>query len=115
VTEEHIRILVVDDEVDMTETVKGVLEAQGYEVLTANSGEHGLEVAYAEHPRLVLLDVVMPGMDGYQVRRKLQFGYAKDIPVVFLTAKSELSHMMEASRSGASEFITKPFRADHLL
>ena len=58
---------------------------------------------------------MMPGMDGYQVCRELQFGYTKDIPVVFLTAKSELAHMMEANRSGASAFITKPFRTEHLL
>ncbi len=113
--EEPIRILVIDDEPDLTETVKGVLEAQGYEVLTANSGERGLEIAYTEHPHLVLLDVMMPGMDGYQVCRELQFGYTKDIPVVFLTAKTELSHMMEASRSGASAFVTKPFRTEHLV
>ncbi len=114
-SDERIRILVIDDEVDMTETVRGVLESQGYEVMTANSGEHGLEIAYTEHPHLVLLDVMMPGMDGYQVCRELQFGYTKDIPVVFLTAKTELTHMMEASRSGASAFVTKPFRTEHLL
>jgi EAL domain-containing protein (putative c-di-GMP-specific phosphodiesterase class I)/CheY-like chemotaxis protein len=114
-SDERIRILVIDDEVDMTETVKGVLESQGYEVMTANSGEHGLEIAYTEHPHLVLLDVMMPGMDGYQVCRELQFGYTKDIPVIFLTAKTELTHMMEASRSGASAFVTKPFRTEHLL
>ena len=114
-TDERIRILVIDDEVDLTETVKGVLESQGYEVITANSGERGLEIAFTEHPHLVLLDVMMPGMDGYQVCRELQFGYTKDIPVVFLTAKTELTHMMEASRSGASAFVTKPFRTEHLL
>ncbi len=114
-SEERTTILVVDDEPDMTETVKGVLESQGYDVLTANSGEQGLEIAFTRHPHLVLLDVMMPGMDGYQVCRELQFGYTKDIPVVFLTAKTELTHMMEASRSGASAFITKPFRTDHLL
>ena len=113
--DERIRILVVDDQVDLTETVKGALESQGYEVLTANSGERGLEIAYTDHPHLVLLDVMMPGMDGYQVCRELQFGYTKDIPVVFLTAKSELAHMMEANRSGASAFIAKPFRTEHLL
>jgi len=59
--------------------------------------------------------VMMPGMDGYQVCRELQFGYTKDIPVVFLTAKTELTHMMEANRSGASAFVTKPFRTEHLL
>jgi EAL domain-containing protein (putative c-di-GMP-specific phosphodiesterase class I)/CheY-like chemotaxis protein len=113
--ESQIRILVVDDHVDLTTMVKDALETQGYEVLTANSGERGLELAYTEHPHLVLLDVMMPGMDGYQVCRELQFGYTKDIPVIFLTAKSQLAHMMEANRSGASAFVTKPFRIEHLL
>ena len=57
----------------------------------------------------------MPGMDGHQVCRELQFGYTKDIPVVFLTARTELTHMMEANRSGASAYITKPFKTEHLL
>ncbi len=113
--ESQIRILVIDDHVDLTTMVKDALETQGYEVLTANSGERGLELAYTEHPHLVLLDVMMPGMDGYQVCRELQFGYTKDIPVIFLTAKSQLAHMMEANRSGASAFVTKPFRIEHLL
>ena len=90
--------------------VRDVLEARGYEVLTANTGEHGLELAFTEHPHLILLDVMMPGMDGYQVCRELQFGYTKDIPIVFLTAKTQLASMMEANRSGACAFITKPFR-----
>ena len=85
--EERITILVIDDDPELTLTVGATLEAAGYEVLAANSGEHGLELAYTEHPHLVLLDVMMPGMDGYQVCRELQFGYTKDIPVVFLTAQ----------------------------
>ena len=84
-------------------------------MLVANDGERGLELAFTEHPHLVLLDVMMPGMDGYRVCRELQFGYTKDIPVIFLTAKAEVANMMEANRSGASAYITKPFRVDHLL
>ncbi len=95
--------------------VRDVLEARDYEVLTANTGERGLEIAFTEHPELILLDVMMPGMDGYQVCRELQFGYTKDIPIVFLTAKTQLASMMEANRSGASAFITKPFRVEHLV
>jgi EAL domain-containing protein (putative c-di-GMP-specific phosphodiesterase class I)/CheY-like chemotaxis protein len=114
-SENKIRILVVDDHEDLTSMVRDVLETRGYEVLTANSGERGLEIAFTEHPALILLDVMMPGMDGYQVCRELQFGYTKDIPVVFLTAKTQLASMMEANRSGASAFITKPFRVEHLV
>jgi EAL domain-containing protein (putative c-di-GMP-specific phosphodiesterase class I)/DNA-binding response OmpR family regulator len=112
---EKIRILVIDDDVELTGTVCDALEAQGYEAIPAGGGEEGLELAYTQHPHLVLLDVMMPGMDGYQVCRELQFGYTKDIPVVFLTAKTELANMMEANRSGASAYITKPFRTERLL
>ncbi len=113
--DERLRILVIDDDSDLTATVAAVLTANGYEVLTATSGEQGLELAFTGHPHLILLDVTMPGMDGHQVCRELQFGYTKDIPVVFFTARTELAHMMEANRSGASAYITKPFRSEHLL
>ena len=116
--DERLRILVIDDDGDLTTSVAAVLEANGYEVLTATDGEQGLELAFTGHPHLILLDVTMPGMDGHQVCRELQFGYTKDIPVVFLTARTELAHMMEANRSGASAYVTKPFQsgapaADH--
>ena len=113
--DERLRVLVIDDDDDLTVSVAAVLSANGYEVFTANSGEQGLELAFTGHPHVILLDVTMPGMDGHQVCRELQFGYTKDIPVVFLTARTELSHMMEANRSGASAYVTKPFKPDHLL
>jgi EAL domain-containing protein (putative c-di-GMP-specific phosphodiesterase class I)/CheY-like chemotaxis protein len=114
-SDEKLRILVIDDDVDLTTTVAAVLAAHDYEVLTASNGEQGLELAFTGHPHLILLDVTMPGMDGHQVCRELQFGYTKDIPVVFLSARTELEHMMEANRSGASGYITKPFHPDQLL
>jgi EAL domain-containing protein (putative c-di-GMP-specific phosphodiesterase class I)/CheY-like chemotaxis protein len=113
--EEKARVLVIDDDAGLTTLVRDVLEIDGYDVLVANSGERGLEIAVTEHPHLVLLDVSMPGMDGYEVCRELQFGYTKDIPVVFLTAKTELESMVAANRSGASGYVTKPFRVEQLL
>ena len=113
--DERLRILVIDDDDDLTTSVAAVLEANGYDVITATDGEQGLELAFTKNPHLILLDVTMPGMDGHQVCRELQFGYTKDIPVVFLTARTELSHMMEANRAGASAYVTKPFRSEHLL
>jgi EAL domain-containing protein (putative c-di-GMP-specific phosphodiesterase class I)/CheY-like chemotaxis protein len=114
-TGEKIRVLVIDDDADLTASVGATLSAHGYEVLAATSGEKGLELAYTQHPHVVLLDVMMPGMDGYQVCRELQFGYTKDIPIIFLTAKTELANMVEANRSGASAYITKPFRPERLV
>jgi EAL domain-containing protein (putative c-di-GMP-specific phosphodiesterase class I)/CheY-like chemotaxis protein len=113
--DERLRILVIDDDADLTASVAAVLQANGFEVFTATGGEQGLEIAFTQHPHLILLDVTMPGMDGHQVCRELQFGYTKDIPVVFLSARTELTHMREASRAGASGYVTKPFRSDHLL
>ena len=113
--DERLRILVIDDDADLTASVAAVLQANGFEVFTATGGEQGLEIAFTQHPHLILLDVTMPGMDGHQVCRELQFGYTKDIPVVFLSARTELTHMREASRSGASGYVTKPFRTEHLL
>src|ERR1035437_1399240 len=109
------RILMIDDDVDLAMVVAATLEAQGYDVKTAVDGEKGLELAYTFRPNLILLDVMMPGMDGHQVCHELQFGHTKDIPVVFLTAKNDLSHMMEANRSGAAAYITKPFQTANLL
>jgi EAL domain-containing protein (putative c-di-GMP-specific phosphodiesterase class I)/CheY-like chemotaxis protein len=114
-TESSTRILVVDDDLDLTLAVRVALEAEGYDVLVANSGKTGLELAHTHHPHLILLDAAMPDMDGYQVCRELQFGYTKDIPVVFLTARRDLSDMQAASLSGASGYITKPFRIERLL
>jgi EAL domain-containing protein (putative c-di-GMP-specific phosphodiesterase class I)/CheY-like chemotaxis protein len=113
--DERLRILMIDDDADLTTSVGAILEAGGYEVVAATTGEEGLELAFTQHPHLILLDVTMPGMDGHQVCRELQFGYTKDIPVVFLTARTELAHMMEANRSGAAAYLTKPFRPEPLL
>ena len=81
--DERLRILVIDDDADLTASVAAVLQVNGFEVFTATGGEQGLEIAFTQHPHLILLDVTMPGMDGHQVCRELQFGYTKDIPVVF--------------------------------
>jgi EAL domain-containing protein (putative c-di-GMP-specific phosphodiesterase class I)/CheY-like chemotaxis protein len=115
VPEDAIRILVIDDDPDLRQVVCATLRANGYHAEAAADGAQGLELAYTHHPHLILLDVMMPGMDGYQVCRELQFGYTKDIPVVFLTAKSGLANMIAANRVGASAYITKPFANDRLL
>jgi EAL domain-containing protein (putative c-di-GMP-specific phosphodiesterase class I)/CheY-like chemotaxis protein len=115
VSGDAIRILVIDDDPDLTLVVCETLRAHGYEVQAAGSGIQGLELAYTQHPHLILLDIMMPQMDGYQVCRELQFGYTKDIPVVFLTARTDLATMVEANHAGASAYITKPFHTERLL
>lgn len=104
------RILAVDDEPTIVRLVEVALSNQGYKVSTASSGAEALEKAKAELPDLVLLDIMMPGMDGHEVQRRLREDPATaDIPVVFLTAVGDVDVQLEGLEQGAIDFITKPF------
>lgn len=109
-------ILIVDDEPDFVEVTKMRLEANGYKVLTAANGFDGLEVARSEKPHLILLDVMMPEMDGFQVLKKLradpQIGTT---PVVMLTAKGETRSIFKAKDLGSTDYLIKPCDPDDLL
>ena len=104
------RVLVVDDEPDIVDIVTCLLEGEGYETLVARDGIEAVEVAEAERPDLVLLDVMMPEMNGYQVCRLLKAKPEfRDIPVVMLTAKAQQSDQFWGLDSGATAYLTKPF------
>jgi len=110
------KILVVDDEVQLVEMIKIRLESNGYEVITAYNGEEGVEKAIAEQPGLILLDIMMPGMDGFETLRKLK----KDakttyMAIVMLTAKAETQSIMQAENLGSADYIIKPFDTEELL
>jgi len=113
------KILVVDDEKDVTELIKVRLEANKYEVLTAFSGKEGLEKAKSGQPNLILLDIMMPEMDGFEVLRKLRDmrlkKEIKNIPVIMLTAKGEVSSMSRAKELGSVDYFVKPFDSEELL
>jgi DNA-binding response OmpR family regulator len=110
------RILIVDDERDLVETITFRLEASGYEVLTAYDGAEGLEKARDEKPDIILLDVMMPKMDGYQVCRMLKFDEEfKNIPVLMLTARGQDQDKKTGNDVGADGYITKPFDSKVLL
>ena len=110
------KILVVDDEVDVTELLCARLEAAGYEVLVSNYGEEGMKKARAEKPDLVLLDVMMPKMNGFQVCRELKKGEeTKTIPVMMLTAKAQESDKFWGEDCGCNDYATKPFDNAELL
>ena len=110
------KILVVDDELHLIEMVQMRLEANGYEVITANDGEEGLEKAKSEKPDLILLDVMMPKMDGYEACSLLKNDeQLRKIPVVLFTGKAQEDFEDVGKKAGADAFITKPFDPPELL
>jgi len=110
------RILVVDDEVDLVETIRFALELDGYDVLVAYNGEEALNQARKENPDLILLDLMLPKLDGYKVCRLLKFDERyKHIPILMLTAKTQEKDRVIGMETGANEYITKPFEMDDLM
>jgi two-component system, OmpR family, alkaline phosphatase synthesis response regulator PhoP len=110
------RILAVDDSPTILEMIKAILESGGYEVITASDGAEALETARSEKPDLILLDVMLPKLDGYRVCRLLKFDQNyKDIPIIMLTAKTEEQAMATGIRTGANQYMTKPVEPDKLL
>ena len=104
------KVLVVDDEAPIRLLCRVNLEAEGMEVLEAADGESGLATARAERPDVVLLDVMMPGMDGWQVAEHLlEDAATNQIPLVFLTARAELRDRARGLELGGVDYITKPF------
>ena len=110
------RVLIVDDEVQLVTMVQMRLEANGYEVITANDGEEGLQKAKDENPDLIMLDVMMPKMDGYKVCGLLKndMRYSK-IPVILFTARAQQDDKEVGGEVGADAYITKPFEPPVLL
>lgn len=110
------KILIADDEVDLVETLTYRLDAAGFEVIAAHDGMEGLAKARKEKPDLIILDVMMPKMDGYQVCRLLKFSKdTKDIPIIMLTARSQDQDRITGQEVGADIYITKPFDGAQLV
>jgi two-component system alkaline phosphatase synthesis response regulator PhoP len=104
------RVLVVDDDAPIRLLCRVNLEAEGIEVLEAGDGPGGLEVARRERPDVILLDVMLPRMDGWQVAEKLvDEPSTAEIPIVFLTARAELSDRARGLEIGGVDYVTKPF------
>ena len=109
-------ILVVDDEQDLLDLIEYNLKKEGYDVLKAENGIQGLEMAKEHKPNLVLLDIMMPKLDGIQVCEKMRANPdLKPIPVIFLTARSDEKTEVEGLDIGADDFITKPISTTKLL
>lgn len=110
------RILVVDDEPPIREILKFQLEKAGFVVECAEDGEEGLNKVEKEPPDLVLLDLMIPHMDGYEVCRRIKSDYGtRHIPVIILTARGELDEKLRGLQNGANDYVTKPFSMPELL
>lgn len=110
------RLLVIEDEVDLAEMVKLRLEANGYEILIAHDGQDGLDMARKERPDLIILDLMLPKIDGYKVCRMLKFDEKyKHIPIIMFTARAQELDKKVGYDVGADAYITKPFDAQALL
>ena len=110
------KILVIDDEPLVVEVLKIRLKMNNYEVITACDGAEGIERAMREKPDLIILDIVMPGLDGYQVCQKLKEDRnTKTIPIIMLTALGQSAERKKGYSSGAYDYIFKPFDDEELL
>lgn len=110
------RVLVVDDEPDVVSLLTLMLKSQGYEVLAATDGQAGLEKARTEKPDLILLDIMLPRLDGYKVARMLKYDEKfSHIPIIMLTAKVQEKDREMGLEMGADEYFTKPFDTSVLL
>lgn len=111
-----VKILLVDDEPDILELVGYHLRKEGYSVFTASDGQQGIDTAVRESPALIILDVMMPGMDGMETCEKMrQMPQLRDTLVVFLTALAEDYSMMAGYEAGADDYITKPVKPKVLV
>ena len=110
------KLLIVDDDKDFITAVAARLESRGFTMTKAFDGKEGLEKVYAEKPDAIILDVMMPEMNGFEVCKKLKTDEKyKDIPVVMLTARSSPEDVKFAKEMGADAYFVKPFELDMLL
>lgn len=108
------KVLIVEDDAVILRGLKDNFEFQGYQVTTANNGEKGLELALAIKPDLIILDLMMPGMNGYEVCQSVREA-GLEMPILMLTAKSQESDIVMGLKLGADDYVTKPFGIRELL
>ena len=110
------KILIVDDEQDIVESLKFVLEASNYTCYCAYNGEDGLKLAKEIMPDLIILDVMMPKINGYKISRLLKYDSKyKNIPILMVTARSQEEDKLIGAETGVDEYITKPFDLDEVV
>lgn len=110
------RVLIVDDELDIVESIKFSLEFEQIECIVAHDGEEALSKAKNEGPDLIILDIMLPKINGYKVSRLLKFDEAyKKIPIIMLTARAQEKDIKLGEETGAEEYVTKPFEMESLV
>lgn len=110
------KVLLVDDEIDFVDVLRTRLEANNFEVFVAYDGEEGLEKVKEVKPDIIILDIMMPKISGFDVCRKIKLDQNyKDIPIIMLTAKFQANDIRFGAAMGASAYITKPFEPQVLL
>ena len=113
---EKKKILIVDDEPDLVETIRVRLGQENYECLTAHDGNSGFELARTQKPDLVILDIMLPGMDGFKVARLFKFQKElKHIPLIMLSARDKDEDRLLGEQTGANCYMTKPFSMEELV
>ena len=114
--EDMKKILIVDDEQDIVESLKFVLETADFTCYCAYNGEDGLSLAKEIVPDLIILDVMMPKINGYKISRLLKYDAKyKNIPILMVTARSQEEDKLIGEETGADEYITKPFELDEVV
>lgn len=110
------RILIVDDSPTEVHVLKTMLEKNGFETISATSGEEGIEVAKKEKPDVILMDIVMPGLNGFQATRQLtKNAETSAIPVIIVTTKDQQTDRVWGLRQGAKDYVTKPAQESDLV
>ena len=113
---EQPKVLIVDDEPDIVESIKFRLEIENINCIVAYDGEEALTKAKRENPNLILLDIMLPKINGYKVSRLLKFDEAyKHIPIIMLTARTQEKDVKLGEETGADEYVTKPFDMEELV
>lgn len=108
------KILIVDDDPDLIDLIQYNLEGEGYEVITAGDGHEGMRLLFSDRPDLLVLDVSMPKLDGYQVCQRAR-EMTDDMPIIMLTARGREEDIIKGLDMGADDYLTKPFRVGELL
>ena len=109
------KVLIIDDIEDDVRIMEKCMRSQGYDVITARTGEEGLRLAKEKLPDVILLDIMMPDIDGYKICEELRGTYeTRDIPIIFVSAKVEMANIIEGFRRGGDDYITKPFSLQEL-